>query len=126
MFLLPLAEAAFLLCPCSSDPQPAAADMQGFYFCRISEQHRTDIATLKHPVKFRIKYSMLTPDRISLNFINKPSLCAEPCLQSADQRFLEVVVTFDFVITAKSHSIVTLAVQLCGAVKCSLDTAGGC
>ncbi len=65
-------------------------------------------ATLKHPVNFRIKHSVLMPDYV--NFINKPSPCAEPGLKSTHQRFLEAAVAFDSVITVKSLSPVTPAV----------------
>ncbi len=40
--------------------------------------------TLKHLVNFRIKYSALMPDHISLNFINKLSLCAGAGQKSTD------------------------------------------
>ncbi len=69
---------------------------------------------------------MLTPDHISLNFINKPSLCAEPGLKSTDQRFSEATVKLDSVITAKSRSLATPAVWLSCTLKLSLNAAGGC
>ncbi len=53
---------------------------------------------------------MLTADHIILNFINKPSLCAEPVLKSADQRFLEAAIVCDSVITAESFDLATPAV----------------
>ncbi len=56
---------------------------------------------------FRIKLSMLTPDYISLNFINKLLLYAERGLKSTDQRFSEAAVAFDSVIPAKSCPLMT-------------------
>ncbi len=50
------------------------------------------------------------PDHISLDFINKPSLCAEPGLKSTDQRFSEAADTLDSEITTKSHRFATPAV----------------
>ncbi len=44
-----------------------------------------------------------TPDHLSLNLFNKPSVCAEPVLKSTDQRFSEAAVTLDSVITTKQR-----------------------
>ncbi len=132
----------FLLCRSSRHPAPSAADTPGFCFCPMTEhnaaiEHRADragkevkhkynIKTLQHLVNFRIKHSVLTSDHISLNFINKPSLCAEPGLKSTDQRFSEAAVAFDSVITARSCSLMTPAVRLCCSLKRSLNTVGRC
>ncbi len=130
---------AFLLHHSSSDPEPSAADMQVFicagwwstthqFSTEQTEQDRKSDAdtTLKHPVNFRIKHSVLTPDDVSLNFKSKLSLCAEPDLKWTDQRFSEAAVALDSVITTKSRSLVTPALRLCCALKHSLNAAGRC
>ncbi len=66
------------------------------------------------------------PDHISLNFINKPSLCTEPCLKSTDQRFSEAADALNSVITAKSCGLTTLAVQLRCTLNRSLNAAHRC
>ncbi len=78
-----------LLCS-SGNLEFSAADTQGFYFemmeHNVSIQHRADwegqetrnTSKIKHPVKSRIKHAVLTPDHISLNFINEMAWCAEP------------------------------------------------
>ncbi len=80
--------------------------------------------TLTHPVNFRIKHSLLTPDHISLSFINKASSCAESGLMSTDRRFLEAAVALDSEISAKSCSLATPVVRLlCCALKHRLSAA---
>ncbi len=77
--------------------------MQQFSIEQIEPNRKSDTeTTLKHPVIFKIKHSVLTQGHISLNFINKPSLCAEPGLKSTDQRFSEAVNAHDSLITLKS------------------------
>ncbi len=89
-----------LLCGSYHSLEPFTADMQGFYFCRMMEnnaaiqqrvdrawqevRHRTNIKTSSW---FSEKHSMLTPDHILFNFINKTSLRAVQGLKSTDQRF---------------------------------------
>ncbi len=51
------------------------------------------------------------PDHISLDFIHKTSVCAEPGLKTTHQRLSEVAVTLDSVITVKSRSLATPAVE---------------
>ncbi len=70
--------------------------MQQFSTEQIEPDRKSDTdTTLNHPVNFRIKHSVLKPDHISLNFINKPSLCAESGLKSSDQKFSEAAVARD-------------------------------
>ncbi len=66
---------------------------------------------------FRIKHFVLTPDHISLNCINKLSLCTGQGLKSTDQMFLEAEVPRYSVITTKSRSLMTPAVWLCCTLK---------
>ncbi len=59
--------------------------MQQFSTEQIERDRKSDTDTaLKHTDNFRIKHSMLTPDHISLDFINKLSLCAELGLKLTD------------------------------------------
>ncbi len=110
--------AAFLLRHSSNNPKPSATDTQGFYFggCwsttqqfrteQIKQDRHSDTDTvLKHAVHCQNKHSVLTPDHISLNFINKTSLCEEPGLKSTDQRFSEAAITRDSEINAKSPAV---------------------
>ncbi len=59
----------------------------------------------------------MAPDYISLNFMNKPSLCVVLGLKSTDQSFLEAVIAHDLVITAKSRRSCDSALW---------NTGGGC
>ncbi len=59
------------------------------------------------------------PDHILLNFINKMSVCAEPGLKSAGQRFSEAAIVNDSVITAKSRRSPDSS---CPAVLCMLHS----
>ncbi len=87
---------------------------QQFSTEQIQQDRQSDTdTTLKHPVSFRIKHSVLTPVHISLNFINKSSWCAESDLKSTDQRFSEAAVTLDSIITAKFRSLGSQAVWPC-------------
>ncbi len=108
---------------------PSPADIKGLFFCQMPEhnaaiQHEVDrLAQDIDKLIFRIKHSVLMPDHVSLNSINKISLCAELCLRSTDHRFSEAAVTLDSVITVKCHSLATPAVQMCCALKRSLNAA---
>ncbi len=69
--------------------------MQQFSTEQIERDRKLDTdTTVKHPVNFRIKHSMLMPGHISLNFINKPSLIAETGLKPTNQRFSESLSEF--------------------------------
>ncbi len=72
----------------------------------------TDL-TLKHPVYFRIKHSVLTPEHILLNFINKHLLCAEPGLKSTDQRFSEAADTLNLILPVQDLHVTVLESQIC-------------
>ncbi len=107
---------AFVIHCSSSGLEPSAVEPRASIFagCTMqqfsSEQMGQDRksytdTTLKHSGKFRIQHTVLTPDHISLIFINKLSLCAEPGLKSTDQRFSEAAVAFDSVMIAKFLSV---------------------
>ncbi len=72
-------------------------------------------ATLKHPVSFRVEA------RSCFTKLHKENMCGKP-----DLRLSEVAKALDFVITAKSRSLVTPTVRLCCALKRSLNAAGWC
>ncbi len=96
--------------------------MQQYSTEQIEQDRKSDTdATLKHLVNFEMKHSLLMPNHISHNFINKLSLCAELGLMSTEQRFSEAAVEPDSLIAVESCSLTTPAVLLCCTLKCSLN-----
>ncbi len=85
---------------------------QEFNTKQIEWDRKSDTNTTEN---IRIKHSALKPDHISLNLINKTSVCVEPGLKSTDLRFSEATVAHASLITTKSHSLATQAVQLWNA-----------
>ncbi len=87
---------------------------QQFSTERIEQDRKSNTGiTLKHLINFKIKHSVLTPDHISLNFINKLSFCAEPGLKSTDQMFSEAAVALNSGIITKSHCLMRLQLSGC-------------
>ncbi len=106
---------AFLLRLSSGDPEPSAADTQGFYFCSMTEhntaiQHSADRAGQEVRHRYNIKTSNKFQNKLSVIMCR-----ARPA--GTDERFSESMVALNSVITAKSHSLMTPAVWLWNAAS---------